>query len=61
MRLTRRSFLKAGVVAGAAMVIPPTELFAQAAPLLRKKIPSSVRARPAFQGGSRQEAAGVGC
>ena len=41
MRLTRRSFLWAGVVAGAAMVIPPTELFAQAAPLLQKKIPSS--------------------
>ena len=41
MRLTRRSFLKAGVVAGAAIVIPPTELFAQAAPLLQKKIPSS--------------------
>ncbi|MGH7871931.1 MAG: twin-arginine translocation signal domain-containing protein, partial [Candidatus Binatia bacterium] len=32
MHLTRRSFLKAGVAAGAAMVMPSAELFAQGAP-----------------------------
>ena len=34
MRITRRSFLKAGIGAGAAMILRP-------APLLEKKIPSS--------------------
>ncbi len=40
MPLSRREFIKAGVGMGAAMFIPSTELFAQAA-LLQKKIPSS--------------------
>jgi aryl-alcohol dehydrogenase-like predicted oxidoreductase len=41
MRLTRRNFLKAGIGAGAAMIVPHTPLAAQNGPLLQKKIPSS--------------------
>lgn len=41
MRVSRRDFLKAGVAAGAAIVLPSNSLFAQPQPLLQKKIPSS--------------------
>ena len=41
MNPDRRSFLKAGLAAGAAMLLPPSETVAQGAPLLQKKIPSS--------------------
>jgi len=46
MELNRRSFLKAGIGVGAAMLVPSTKLFAQAAPLLQKKIPSSGESIP---------------
>jgi hypothetical protein len=41
MQVTRRGFLKAGVAAGAAMVLPSSRLFAQPTSLLQKPIPSS--------------------
>jgi aryl-alcohol dehydrogenase-like predicted oxidoreductase len=41
MQVTRRGFLKAGVAAGAAMVLPSSRLFAQPISLLQKPIPSS--------------------
>jgi aryl-alcohol dehydrogenase-like predicted oxidoreductase len=41
MDLNRRDFLKAGIGAGAALLLPSAELPAQATPLLQKKIPSS--------------------
>jgi aryl-alcohol dehydrogenase-like predicted oxidoreductase len=41
MRLSRRDFIKAGIGIAAATIFPSTELFAQGASLLQKKIPSS--------------------
>ena len=41
MNPSRRSFLKAGFAAGAALLLPSGETVAQGAPLLQKKIPSS--------------------
>ena len=41
MDLNRRTLIKAGVVAGASLLLPPSDLFAQTQPLIRKKIPSS--------------------
>src|SRR4029077_965117 len=41
MRLSRRDFIKASVGIGAATFFPSTALFAQGAPLIQKKIPSS--------------------
>jgi aryl-alcohol dehydrogenase-like predicted oxidoreductase len=41
MRLSRRDFIKASVGIGAATFFPFTDLFAQGAPLIQKKIPSS--------------------
>jgi aryl-alcohol dehydrogenase-like predicted oxidoreductase len=39
--MNRREFIKTGLGAGAAVLLPSLELFAQDAPLLQKKIPSS--------------------
>jgi aryl-alcohol dehydrogenase-like predicted oxidoreductase len=39
--MNRREFIKTGIAAGATLVLPELELFAQQAPLIRKKIPSS--------------------
>ena len=41
MDQNRRTLIKAGVVAGASLLLPPSDLFAQTQPLIRKKIPSS--------------------
>lgn len=41
MSLSRRSFLKTGLAAGAALMLPQSALGAQQAPLLQKRIPSS--------------------
>ena len=39
--MNRREFIKTGIAAGAAMALPYQDLFAQGAPLVQKKIPSS--------------------
>ena len=39
--MNRRDFIKTGIAAGAAMALPDLDLFAQGAPLIQKKIPSS--------------------
>jgi aryl-alcohol dehydrogenase-like predicted oxidoreductase len=39
--MNRRKFLRTGVVAGAALVLPEVDLLAQTKPLVQKKIPSS--------------------
>ena len=41
MDLNRRTMIKAGVAAGASLLLPPADLFAQTQPLIQKKIPSS--------------------
>ena len=41
MGLTRREVIKAGILAGSSLFVPPTRLLAQAQPLIQKKIPSS--------------------
>ena len=41
MNQDRREFLKAGLAAGVALLLPPRETLGQSAPLLQKKIPSS--------------------
>ena len=41
MELTRRDALKAGLIAGTSLFVPPTRLLAQTQPLIQKKIPSS--------------------
>jgi aryl-alcohol dehydrogenase-like predicted oxidoreductase len=41
MDLSRRDFIKASIGLGAAILASPVELFAQAVPLLQRKIPSS--------------------
>jgi aryl-alcohol dehydrogenase-like predicted oxidoreductase len=41
MNIHRRTVIKAGLGLGAAMLIPEAGLFAQAQPLVQKKIPSS--------------------
>lgn len=41
MDLNRRTLIKAGVAAGASLLLPPSDLFAQNQPLIQKKIPSS--------------------
>jgi len=41
MNPDRREFLKAGLAAGAALLLPSREALSQSAPLLQKKIPSS--------------------
>jgi len=41
MDLNRRTLIKAGVAAGASLLLPPSDLFAQTQPLIQKKIPSS--------------------
>lgn len=41
MNPDRREFLRAGLAAGAALLLPPRETLGQSAPLLQKKIPSS--------------------
>jgi aryl-alcohol dehydrogenase-like predicted oxidoreductase len=46
MDLSRRDFIRAGIEMGAAMLVPSSELFAQAVPLLQKKIPSSGESIP---------------
>ena len=46
MPLTRRELLKAGIGAGASLFLPATNLFAQAAPVIEKKIPSSGESLP---------------
>jgi aryl-alcohol dehydrogenase-like predicted oxidoreductase len=46
MDLSRRDFIRAGIGMGAAMLVPSSELLAQAAPLLQKKIPSSGESIP---------------
>ena len=39
--MNRREFIKTGIAAGAALALPDFDLFAQGAPLIQKKIPSS--------------------
>jgi len=39
--MNRREFIKGGIALGAAMALPDFDLFAQGAPLIQKKIPSS--------------------
>jgi aryl-alcohol dehydrogenase-like predicted oxidoreductase len=39
--MNRREFIKTGLAAGASIALPDFELFAQGAPLIQKKIPSS--------------------
>src|SRR5262245_36035973 len=39
--MNRREFLKGGIALGAAMALPDFDLFAQGAPLIQKKIPST--------------------
>ncbi|MBI4529062.1 MAG: aldo/keto reductase [Deltaproteobacteria bacterium] len=46
MRVSRRSFIKAGVAAGAAMLFRSNHVLGQQAPLLQKKIPSSGESIP---------------
>ena len=46
MDLSRRDFIRAGIGLGATMFVPSDELFAQAVPLLQKKIPSSGESVP---------------
>jgi aryl-alcohol dehydrogenase-like predicted oxidoreductase len=46
MDVHRRAVIKAGLGLGAAMVLPKTELFAQAQPLIHKTIPSSGESIP---------------
>lgn len=46
MKLSRRSMIKAGVGFGAALLARPVDVFAQAQPLLQKKIPSSGESIP---------------
>jgi aryl-alcohol dehydrogenase-like predicted oxidoreductase len=46
MELNRRELLKAGIGAGASMLLPSAQLFAQAGSLIRKKIPSSGESLP---------------
>jgi len=41
MNPDRREFLKAGLAAGVALLLPPRETLGQSTPLLQKKIPSS--------------------
>jgi hypothetical protein len=44
--MNRREFIKTGIAVGAPLVVPGFDLFAQAAPLLQKKIPSSGKMIP---------------
>src|SRR5918999_6071795 len=46
MRISRRDFLKAGIVAGTALALPANSLVAQPAALLQKKIPSTGESIP---------------
>ena len=46
MKINRREFLKTSIGAGAALFLPSTVLFAQDAPLVQKKIPSSGESIP---------------
>jgi len=46
MNMKRRTFIKAGIGFGATMLMPRGELFAQAQPLIQKKIPSSGESIP---------------
>lgn len=46
MELNRRELLKAGIGAGASMLLPSAQLFAQAGSLIQKKIPSSGESLP---------------
>jgi aryl-alcohol dehydrogenase-like predicted oxidoreductase len=46
MRISRRNFLKAGIAAGAAMIVPHTPQAAQNGALLQKKIPSTGESIP---------------
>ena len=39
--MNRREFIKTGIAVGAAMALPDLDLFAQGAPLVQKRIPSS--------------------
>jgi aryl-alcohol dehydrogenase-like predicted oxidoreductase len=46
MELSRRSIIKAGIGFGASLLVRPVDVFAQAQPLLQKKIPSSGESIP---------------
>lgn len=46
MGLSRRELLKAGIALGASMVLPRADLFAQAGPLIQRRIPSSGESLP---------------
>ncbi len=46
MTLSRRDFIKTGIGAGAVMLLPSGDIFAQSASLLQKKIPSSGESMP---------------
>lgn len=46
MKLSRRQLLKAGIGAGASLLLPSNGLLAQAGPLIQKKIPSSGESLP---------------
>jgi len=46
MKLNRREFLKAGVGAGASLLLPSGRVFAQSGGLIQRKIPSSGESLP---------------
>ena len=46
MQLSRRELLKAGIGVGASLFLPPTNLLAQAGPLIHKKIPATGESVP---------------
>jgi len=46
MKLSRRSIIKAGIGFSASFFARPVDVFAQAQPLLQKKIPSSGESMP---------------
>ena len=46
MKLSRRSIIKAGIGFSASLFARPVDVFAQAQPLLQKKIPSSGESIP---------------
>lgn len=46
MGLSRREMLQAGIALGASMLLPRADLFAQARPLMQRKIPSSGESLP---------------
>ncbi|HEX9879478.1 MAG TPA: aldo/keto reductase [Candidatus Binatia bacterium] len=54
MKLNRREFLKAGVGAGASLLLPSGRVFAQSGGLIQRKIPSSGESLPVIGIGTAQ-------